>query len=169
MIINSMRRRNYKSGYSMVDIVVYIGLLGVMIALIANSALSIYRLFGLARVERRLALEGGAALERMVRDIRAASATNVAESAFGINTGTLNIDNLKFFVSEDTLHRDNAGIIQNLTSGARVTNFVLYRDSVFATGTQSELITIQLTLEAGNGVLRRTKNFFASAVMRGGY
>ena len=102
MIINSMRRRNYKSGYSMVDIVVYIGLLGVMIALIANSALSIYRLFGLARVERRLALEGGAALERMVRDIRAASATNVAESAFGINTGTLNIDNLKFFVLRNT-------------------------------------------------------------------
>ena len=156
-----------KKGYTVFELVVYIALLALMLAVTSASALSVYRIFGVMRIERQITLEGDIAIETMIRDIRSATSTNVAESVFASNPGTLKIGSgVRFSLAGTTLQR-NGVATQDLTAKARVTNLLFYR--VDAPSVNSEIITIRMTLEAGNGFFERSRNFFGSAVPRGSY
>lgn len=156
------------SGYSLLEVLVYLSILAVMTIFVVDSTLSIYRAFLNIRVERQLSINGDVVIETVVRSIRAATSTDVASSVFGTNPGVLRLGAKTFSLSGETLQMlEGGGPAKKLTSGVRVRSLVFYRS--LATTTNSELIKIELGLEGGTGVFMKSKNFFASSVLRGTY
>ena len=153
-------------GYTLLETVVYVGILAVIAVLALGSILSVYRAFGKTKVERRLALNGDVAIERMVRGIRGATSTDVAASVFGANPGILKIGGTKFSLLGSVLQvAESGGAPQDLTSDANVSNLVFYR----TVSANSEIIKIEMTLQAGTGIFQKSKNFYGAAVLRGAY
>lgn len=158
-------------GYTLLEIVVYVGVLAIVAVLVVGSTLSIYRAFAKTRVERKLALNGDVALETIIRDIRAATSSNPIVSVFGASPGVLQINtgnSLEKFSLSGTIFqiKKGGGPTANLTSlDVKVANLIFYATSTDV----SEIISVAFTLEAGSGIFKKTKNFYGSAVMRGAY
>lgn len=154
-------------GYSLLETVIYVAILAVITLSALGSVISIYQSFGKTRVERKLALNGDIAMERMIREIRSATATNIAGSVFSSNPGTLKLDSKTFFLSGSRLQiQDGANEPDNMTSSdVEVSGLIFYR----STATNSEIIKIEMTLESGAGKIFKSKNFYGGAVLRGIY
>lgn len=140
-------------------------ILAVIAVMALGSILSVYKAFGKTKVERMLALNGDVAMERMLRDIRSATSTDVAASVFKTSPGILKIGGTKFSLAGTVLQVTQNGQAADLTSDINVTNLMFYR-SVSA---NSEIIKIEMTLQAGTGIFQKSKNFYGSAVLRGIY
>lgn len=159
-----------KGGYTIFELVIYAALLALLLAASSSSAISLYRLFSVTRVERQIVLEGDAAMEAMIRDIRNATSTNIAASVFALHPGELVVGDVRFFLSGTTLQRSmGAGAAQDLTAKTQVTNFLFYYATSTSLSNSAEIITVRMTLEAGEGFTKRSKSFFGSAVVRGTY
>ncbi|OGF75687.1 hypothetical protein A2926_04495 [Candidatus Giovannonibacteria bacterium RIFCSPLOWO2_01_FULL_44_40] len=166
-----MPRIKINSGYSLLEIVIYVGILAIIAVLVVGSTLSIYRAFAKTRVERKLIANGDVALETMIRGIRSATSSNAAVSVFGSSPGVLQINaensTEKFSLSGTILQIKRGGdAAGNLTSpDVSVTSLIFYSTST----DDSTMIRTQFTLEAGSGIFKKTKSFYGSAVMRGRY
>ena len=154
-------------GYTLLETVVYVSILAVVIVLVIGSILSVYQAFGKTRVERKLVLNGDVAMERIVREIRSATSTNVGASTLGSHPGILKFGSKKFSLSGDILTVEySPSPAEDLTSSdVEVTNLIFYREA----STNSEIIKAELTLEAGSGIFKKSRTFYGSAVMRGAY
>jgi len=161
LIIKIMR------GYTLLETVIYVSILAVIAVLALGSILSIYQAYGKIKVERKLAGNADVALERMVREIRAATTTDIGVSVFGSSPGILKIGNVKFSLSASTLQvEEGQGSPAPLTaSDVKINSLIFYRE----TASESEIIKIEMALEAGSGLFKKNRNFFGSAVMRGIY
>ena len=166
----SFVRRGEGSGYSLIETVVYVALIAVMLIISTSSIISVYRTFGVLRTERKISINGEAALETIIRDIRAATSTSVSSSSFGAHPGILRMNAIKFFLNGLTqlYKQDGANPPQAITgSDVRVTNLVFYRAQ--SPVVLSELITVNMTIEAGSGSFIKSVPFSGSAVLRGSY
>ena len=160
---------NQKRGYTILELLIYTALLALLLAVSSASAISLYRFFGVTRIERQIALEGDTAMEIIIRDIRNATSTNVS-SVFGSHPGTLVVGDVRLFLSGATLQRSvGAGAADDLTAQTRATNFLVYYATSTSFSNNAEIITVRVTLEAGRGFAERSRNFFGSAVVRGSY
>lgn len=156
-----------KTGYSLLETVIYIGLIGIMLAISASSIIFMYRTFGILRVERAISLNGDIAMETMIRDIRTATSTNVSVSVFRQDPGILKVGTTTFSVVDAVLWRQtDMNPAQAVTgNNVRVSNLIFYRDA----SETSEIIGIHMTVAAGSGLFARQKQYYGSAVLRGSY
>ncbi|OGF58167.1 hypothetical protein A3B05_00175 [Candidatus Giovannonibacteria bacterium RIFCSPLOWO2_01_FULL_43_160] len=153
-------------GYTLLETVIYVGILAVIAVLALGSILSVYKAFGKTKIERKLALNGDIAVERMVRSVRSATSTDTSVSVFGIHPGILKIGGTKFSLLGSVLQvTENGEAPQDLTSDVNVSSLVFYR----TVSANSEIIKIELALQAGTGIFQKSKNFYGSAVLRGAY
>lgn len=153
-------------GYTILETVVYIGILAVVAVLALGAILSVYQNFAKTQVERKLASSGEVAMETMVKELRAATTTSPA-SAFGANPGALQLGPKRFSLSSGILQiKDGAQNPVNLTaSDVAVQSLIFYK-----TGSDhSEIVKIEMELRAGSGKFLKTKNFYGGAVLRENY
>lgn len=151
----------------MIELLVYIALIGTMLIVGTASVLSVYRTFGVLRVERSISLNGDAAMGTMLRDVRAATSTSVSSSVLGTHPGELRMNAIKFsLVGSQLVRQDSSNPQQDVTGNdVRITNLVFYR----AESAVSELVTINMTIEAGSGSFAKSVPFAGSVVLRGSY
>ncbi|TAL49353.1 hypothetical protein EPN83_01225 [Patescibacteria group bacterium] len=169
------RRRSSTSGLSLVETLVYIGILtlilGVVVALLSGLGGSQRRLKASKQVENS-AIFG---FERMIREIRRAKSINPA-SVLGTNPGVLVLDTtdlggaprtVEFSVSGSILRVKESGIdLGPLTpSQARVTSLVF---SLLSTP-NSAALKVEMTVEAGSGPSLASRNFYGTAILRNSY
>jgi type II secretory pathway pseudopilin PulG len=161
--------KNFKKrhGYSLIETVVYIGLIAVMLVVSVSSIISVYRTFGILRIERQISLNGDAAMETMIRDIRLATSTVAVASVFGQSPGVLRIGTTTYSLIGTELRQQKGDeLAQSITgNNVRITNLIFYHD----TTPFSEIVTIRMTVAAGTGVYSKSKQYFGSAVLRGSY
>ncbi len=155
------------SGYSLIEIVIYVSLIGAMVVMSTAALISVYRTLSILRVEQNVLTTGDTVLGVMLQDIRAASGVNLTTSIFSANPGKLQVGAIVYTVTNGVLNRqEGASPVSLLTaSGVRISNLILYR----ASSTISQIISVRLTLSAGSGVSSTTKQFYGSAVLRGTY
>ena len=156
-----------KRGYTLLETVVYIGILAVIVVLALGAILSIYQAYGKARIERQIATNGDVAMERIIREVRAATSTK-ASSVFGSHPGVLALSTDETFSLSGGLLRVQEGALpaQNLTSSdVTISNLIFYA----STSPNSTIIRAEMTLDAGAGVFARSKKFYGSAVLRRAY
>lgn len=153
-------------GYTILETVVYVGILAVIAVLALGAILSVYQSFAQTQIERKLALSGDIAMDTIIKELRAATTTSPA-SVFGANPGALQLGPKKIFTSGNTLQiKDGADSPENLTaSDVTVTSLIFYKTA----SPNSEVVKIELSLQAGGGKFLKTKNFYGSAVLRGNY
>jgi type II secretory pathway pseudopilin PulG len=154
-------------GYTLLEIVVYIAILAIIVVLSLGSILSTYNAFGRIKIERKLVTNGEVAMERLVREIRAATSTKPS-SVFSVHPGNLVLNTGESFALSDGILQiqEGAGPAQNLTSSdVSITKLIFYATSTAV----SKMINIEITIEGGVGKLLRNKTFYGGAVMRGAY
>ena len=160
-----------RSGFSLLQVLIYVSLLAMISLLVIGSILSVYRALLKTKIEKKIITNGDIAIETMARSIRDASSVDVAGSTFGANPGVLKLNSRKFYLSTSTLEvQDGIKPAQDLTSSdAKVTSLVFYRDFSSASSTLSDIIKIEITVESGDGQFLKSKKFYNSAVLRGEY
>lgn len=164
-------------GFTFVELLIYIGFLSMFLTVMINCVVLFTRSWSTIRANRNLNTAAVSLMERMTRDIRNATALNVASSNFGVSTSTLSIttkDDVGSFVT--TSYRLDTStkkvmLLQNGVEGpltpatASVDSFVLYR---FTTA-QADGIRIQATITGRDHGKTATQTFYTTALLRGQY
>lgn len=151
-----------KSGYSLLETLIYMALIGVMLAISSSAVISTYRTFNLLRVDRKISINGDAVLEMIVRDIRSAATATTNQGS-----NTLTVGTITYTISGSQMTRqDGVNAAQAITgTDVRVTSLKFYKD----TSPNSNIISVRLTIESGQGQYVKSKQYYGSAVLRGSY
>ncbi len=170
---------NTRRGTTLVELLVYIGILAIATVLVVNAILKMTEIFGKARVERKVALAAETALERMVREIRLANDVPVIQSSppylalntFADYTGSTAVT--KIFIlplGSKTLYYDNDAYdpyqqVPLTPSDVQVTSLT-FTQLPFITD-KPKAVRITLTITGGSGKYAVSHNYYATAVLRG--
>ncbi len=164
-----------KRGYTVLEILIYIAILGLLSATAVTTLVAMQRSLNQIRVTRNLNAATAVALERMTRTIRDASSINAAASIFDISPGVLSITGSEtpshtytFSMAGGALFLAvDANAATALTpSGIVVTNLVFRR---ITAGTISEAVKIEMTVESSSGRATTSQNLYDTIVLRNSY
>lgn len=125
-----------RHGMTLIEVVLYVALLGGISVLAVNSILTVTSAFGKSRVERKINEQGVAALERIIREIRLAYDVDTTSTTFNIHPGRLSLFTTisptdtattirKFFLQGTTmLLQEGTAPAVALTPEVKITNLV---------------------------------------------
>lgn len=165
-----------KKGFSLVETVVYVSLMGLLVAIITYVISVIFQANAIVKSTRSIENSSIAALDRMVREIRAASSID-ASSVLGAGTNygelKLTIPNgastrsVRFYLSNERVYVDDNNVQTGpLTlAGVRATSLQFF---VMSTST-SKAVKIELVLVGPPSNPGLSDKFYGTAVLRGGY
>jgi len=162
----------------LLEIIIYITILTMMLAVVTNSSILLSSSFVRARISKEVSNQGRSAMERMMREVRLASEIVEDGSVLGTSPGTLKLNTvisssddtpqtLEFFVrGPDLIIKEGGGQERTLTSGIKITNLVFYKITASST---SQGAKIEFTAEKTNGKYTYSGDFSGTAVLRGSY
>lgn len=166
-----------RSGYTLVETVLYIAFFAVIIVVMVQGMITAMSTYQTSRAYRQVAIDGNLAMERIVREIRQSTSINDGASSYGVNPGTLTLNNtdqngnpvvIKFWVDTTTSeikvtenNVDEGGITSGVTSINTLTFTKL-------TTPVSVAIKIDMTVRSTYGV-DVTANFHDTVVTRSTY
>ncbi len=171
------RRQSDQRGLSLLESVVYVALIALVLVSSINIMLISVRAFAVGRAEHALATEGRAAMDRIIYEVRLASATETASSVLGTSPGTLALTTIVSPDDETAITRtitmtsaavmiaEGASSAVPLTAGVVPQALTFYRTAAGS----SEAVRVVLRLSAGTGVAAKTATFYGMAVLRGSY
>ncbi len=173
MYLNNMRKISKKSGYSLVEMLIYVSILAILSGVIVNMLISMTSTYRTVVAIRIAEDSGTSAMERMTRDIRAASSLDLGASDLGTSNGRLSLiatsgavsTTTLFYLDEGRLKVDiNGTFLGPLTlSKGRVTSIVFrHLDNGITSA-----VKIDMTVEGQVGTVVKTKNFHSTVVLRG--
>jgi Tfp pilus assembly protein PilW len=164
---------NKKSGYSLVEIIVYLAIFTAISILVINSFIIILSSFETTNMNRKLLESGVVSMERISREIR--QAQNVDPSSTStilvLNSTDSSEDPMVVkFLNEGGLlniyknnNEDPEGNL--LGQNISVTSLVFRH----ITTTESEAVKIEMTLQYSMGNNTKSENFYDTIILRGGY
>lgn len=165
-------------GFTLVEMVIYAGMLGILGVLAINSTLTMTRAFTDLRVSRDLNSSATALFERLTREIRGAKSVNTSYSTFDSPTGWLTLNTtdssgaattVEFYIdiADNLVKIREGGAAQGaiMTPRTSITNFYLRQ----LTNTNSDAIKIDATISATRGTITKTRKFYSTVVMRESY
>jgi len=172
--ISNFEFRVSRTGFTLVEVVVYVAILAVISLFSVNTILVIHASLGEIRLTRALTATAAVAMERTVRTIRDASAVDTVASTFDSSPGILVLTGAevppltyRLQLNQASLELDAGGTTSRLTPpGLHVTNLVF---RMIRASTTSEAIKIELTLAASSGKATTTQNLYGTAVLRNSY
>ena len=170
-----MMATNNHRGFSIIETVFYVAVIGVVIVAAVAMAFGAIQSFNRLKATANLARAGEGALTRLEYEIRRAESLNLSGSVLNNHPGVLALNTkladgspatVSFFIQNDTLMITD-------TNGASYALLPLYAST-------TEFITRQITASSSNGAaiilklhdLRQPElvaDFMVSAVMRGSY
>ena len=166
-----------KAGFTLLEIVIYVGILGIISVLVINSILATSTSFAKSRVKRNLNAHAGEAVERILREVRLASGVNTGASTLGSHPGRLVLNTVvsptnstaitrEFFLSGSALILRETGTNDiHLTSDIDVTNLIFRR----ITTPNSQAVRIEVAAEDGVAKIKSSVNYYGTAILRGSY
>jgi len=180
MIIFHIRHKN-KLGVSMLETVIYIGILSVFTVVIVAILMSIVHTYNRVRVQREVVSNGRLAIEAMMQQIGPSSAIYAPTSVFGNNVGQLSIVSQVEAQPEETVNRvdfwlDN-GLVWMRKEGSATTSITspsvrvnqLRFDQISqGLGREAVIITLQITSFA-DATFTASSTLHATAALRGTY
>lgn len=168
-----LKKNKNSTGYSLVEMLIYVAILSLVSIVIINMLLSFTQSYRIVTALRIAEHSGIDSMERMTRDIRAASSVNTANSTLGSNPGVLTLNSTvngsatvtKFYLQNGILKLDvNGSYFGPLTlSNASTTNLVF---RVLDNGV-SNAVKVDMTIQVLVGGVLRTKNYHSTIILRG--
>ncbi|MBK5215676.1 MAG: hypothetical protein JJE53_02635 [Candidatus Pacebacteria bacterium] len=169
---NFFSKRGFISGYSIVEILVYLAIFTSISILVINLFITIIASFNVTSINRKLLESGNVSMERISREIRQAENIDIANSSS--NSLQLNsVDSvgsnfvIKFSSIDGDLNLYKDGVFMGnlLNEEVVLTNLIFRRIST----TQGEAVKIEMSLQYTEGKSTKTENFYNTIILRGGY
>lgn len=170
--MNNFQKMNKKSGYTLVELIIYVSILSAVSFLIINTVLSFNKSYQNVLVLRRLDHSAIDVMERVTREIRSSRQIDNANSSFGSSPSVLSLisrtdgvnKTTKFYLEEGVVKIDvNDEFLGPLTSGkVSVTNLIF---NVVNTSVSSA-IKIDLELTSSLGEITRSKIYHSTIVLK---
>ncbi|MFH1956190.1 MAG: type II secretion system protein [Patescibacteria group bacterium] len=167
-----------KGGFTLIEIIIYTAILALIFALVVNSLAVVIKAFNQGRLAIKINNSAEVAVDRMVREIRAAYDID-GNSVFDSHPGRLILitDSLITPGSTTTLEfnldlgrimvEEEGDIVEALTSSdLTVTNLVFRQISASST---SKAIKIEMEIHGLSGNYQKTENFYNTAILRKSY
>ena len=166
-------KKNIKRGFSLAEILVYIGILLAMLAVIFNILIGISKSRDSLNTAQNISFSALSAIDRIEREVHLASSVNTSASTLATSPGVLVLDGLdnngnprsvEFSIIADELHFKENGVDKGaLTDNkTRVSSLTFNR---LATST-AEAVRIEMTLESGVQSKLKRETFYTTALMR---
>lgn len=165
------------AGLSLIEMVVYAGIVAVVGVVAVNSTLAMTTAFTDLRVSRDVNASATALFERITRDIRSSYDVD-AQSVLGSSPGrlVLNYKNSSGVLTTFDYYV-NAGVV-NLREGIQemgavmtprttVTNFVVRK--LTNTNSSSKAVKVEATITETRWKITKTRNFYSTVVLRESY
>lgn len=160
-------------GYTLIEIIVYIAIFGIVALVVINGIIVSMRTFVAARENRILARTSVDMMERMSREIRAATSIEPLSSTLDMSPGTLGVYTIE---DEDTtlieFDLDNGSLILSEDSaeiGSLSTDNITVTSLVFReiTTTQGTAVRIEMTIESS--ITGKSIDLYNTVGLRGSY
>lgn len=171
------KKINYrnKRGISIVETVIYLAIFTVMSILVINSFIIILSSVGVINTNHDLVSSAASSMDRMSLEIRQAKSIDAINSSSSVLVlkGTDSSEGIKFIKEGNNLNiykSTDGGTSWTLVGDLLVENVSL--DSILftrITTLNSEGVKIQMTLEDTHSKTNKTKNFYNTVIVRGGY
>lgn len=171
-----VKQEHFKKGFSLIEMVIYAGILSILTIVTINAAFSTIRSFAEFRISRDLNSSAASLLERLTREIRLARAIDVAQSSLNVNPGRLTLltkdalgmdTTVEFYVENNALKIKEGGVAMGslISSRAAITNFTARSLS----NPNSSAVKAELGLTATRGEISKSGNFYTTVLLRGSY
>ncbi len=164
------------SGFSLVEMLVYVSILSAVLILFVNSLLAINRSYAVVRAEMTLDRGAIGSMERITREIRDATSIDLAQSVFGVNPSILvlnildavgNTSKTTFSLIGQTLHISKDGVDQGILLPPNITISKLTFYSLDSGS--SKAIKIEIRLSDKEFGVTRTASYYSTVILRGSY
>jgi type II secretory pathway pseudopilin PulG len=168
-----MKRRLHNQGFSLVEMLIYIAVLVIIFLAVVSTVLSFttsYRTLAAMRIVERSAMD---AMERMTRDIRAASSVDTVNSTLDANPGVLVLvaseggvsTTTRFYIDTNAVKVDvNGTYVGPLTTENVAINNLTF---TLSTTTRSTAVKIDMTLQGTSGTAVQTKSYHTTVILKG--
>ena len=165
-----------KKGFSLPEMIVYISLLFLILAVLVNSLVLLLKANRTNQSAWSIETSATLAMERMTRDIRTATSVDAGNSVLNSNPGqiTINTNDVngnpvveKFYIKNGVIWLQEGGADTGplMLGSTQVTNLIFRQIN---TG-RSTAIKIEMTIIGGQGDALKTKNFYSTIVLRNSY
>ncbi|OIP77403.1 MAG: hypothetical protein AUK16_01940 [Parcubacteria group bacterium CG2_30_44_11] len=159
------------SGFSLVEMLVYIALLVIVMTAAISTILSFSEAFVGYKTEKVLTRQLSDVVERLQYDIRNSIAVNAVGSTLDVTPGTLVLDRIGSSVTYTLAAgvvtvAENTGPALPLTGGVVTVTALTF--SQFDSGV-TELVRLEITATATIGNYTKTETYQTSALLRGSY
>ncbi len=171
-----MIHKKLQSGFSLIEMVVYVSIFAMLAVVVINSYMVIVASFNRTQTNRDLQESGNAVMERISREIRQAKSITVANSTLGTTPGTLEMATtdasgtsatVKFILESGGVNiYSNGTLIGNLVGQNVTATSLIFRQMTTTAGTG---VKVELTLQDARGKEHRTENFYDTVILRGDY
>lgn len=168
-----MKINRAQSGYSLVEMIIYISILFMILIVVVNTVISYtrsYRTLGALRTVENSAMN---AMERMTRDIRGATSIDTANSTLGSSPGVLTIVSTSGTVSTTTKFYVQGGVLKVDVNGTYFGPLTLSNASTTSltftrlTSTVSSAVKIDMTIDGTSGPVTKTKTYHSTIILKG--
>ncbi|MFA5888668.1 MAG: prepilin-type N-terminal cleavage/methylation domain-containing protein [Candidatus Paceibacterota bacterium] len=161
-----------KSGYSLVEMIIYLAILSVVSLLMINTTLSFTRSYRNVVALRKVDHSAVDVMERLTRDIRSANQVDSINSVFGTNLGVLviisTVDGVstteKFYFQNGVIRLDvNGSYFGPLSASDSVINSLVFTKLESGISTA---IKIDMTVSGTAGTVTETRTYHSTVVLR---
>ena len=163
-------------GFSLVEMVVYVGVVALLASVLVATLIPLARAYGDLAVSRDVNASAYAALDRFVREARAADAVVTGSSVLGVHPGSITFtktdangvaSNVQFSLVGGTLHLTEGGVdLGPLTHSSVTVENLIFR---YAASGSGKMASVEMTLSGERGRAVKVAPFSAGAVLRGSY
>ena len=165
-----MKYKQNKSGFTLVEVVIYSAILAVVSVFVVNSLILMVKNFNGYRVSRFVNISAASAMERMTRELREARDIG-AINTFDSNPGFISLDTgIEFLSTNSQLFiRYSGGDDQALTPTNLELTSLIFRQVATSTNPNSKAIKIEMELKGERGGYQKTEKFYDTVILRGSY
>ena len=168
-----MARPLKQKGFSILEMLIYISILVLMLAVVMNAIVAVTRSERLIKSLRQIEDSAVLAIERIGREVRGAESVNTGSSTLGAHPGRLVLEGLddagsprtvEFYLSDGRLIlKENGADVGPLTQADAVITNLVFR---YFSGASSAGVRTEMTLESGTSTSYRSEKFYSTAVIR---
>ncbi len=165
-----------KRGFTLIESIIYAALASLLVITCFTLLFNMMRVYANFRSARTLTHSATVGLDRILREIKQASSVDTANSTFNASPGRLKLNTtdssgnpttIDFYVRGNVIVAQNgSGVVATTTDEAlQITNLIFRNHPT----TNSEAVSIELTLTDSRPATARSAKFYGTGVLRGSY
>lgn len=168
--------RQSSKGFSILEVVLYVGLFSMLSVIAVNSMMQTVNAFNHLRSSRDMNDSAVKVMERLTRDIKSSTSVDLANSTFNASPGRLTLNTVnasgtpmvvEYYVTGNALHIKENGVDEGslISSRTEIEGLVFY---YISTG-QTVGVKINLRLRPSRGQVVDENYFYNTIILRGTY